>query len=427
MDLHEEYETVEDTESNCPEIDEIELPHLIRSNSIDLPGPQSYNALSKLNGGGMTNNEQSRKEGSKKEFAFTTDTYNVYTVFSYVILNYLDSVCTDSMDFTASNKVIDTEFEYDYQKTTQLPVRCLKAYVIDKRLVKVFLNLDANTISFKSNSEIIDLKEKLEHEIKYNNPLRRKHIHIVHENSGIGWFYKKKPTVEFKDIILEPKLLEDIYDNTIFQLEHMDENNGIILYGEPGTGKSMVGQGLIREAISKGYSTCFITEHVNFARLNEVVERLLSPCLMIFEDIDTFGQSRETNHNNQISDFLQFVSGLYTRKEKIVFVATTNHLEHLDKAIKNRPVRFNRKCEFKIPTTELIDRMLKLYFPDCFDNINTKLCHGKDFTGSHIKEIQRTTKLLSKKFEKQYEEVFDDAVEIVSENFVTCISKMGFT
>jgi hypothetical protein len=58
--------------------------------------------------------------------------------------------------------------------------------------------------------------------------------------------------------------------------------------------------------------------------------------------------------------------------------------------------------------------------------VQKALCYNKRFTGSHIKEIQRTAKLLSHKRQKPISEVFDEAVQIVSQNFYIPERKAGF-
>ena len=73
--------------------------------------------------------------------------------------------------------------------------------------------------------------------------------------------------------------------------------------------------------------------------------------------------------------------------------------------------------------------MIDKFFGDDIINIDLKkLCHTKKLTGSHIKEIQRTFMLLSKKRQKEVPEVFEDAVSIVLNNFSVAGSatSMGF-
>ena len=194
------------------------------------------------------------------------------------------------------------------------------------------------------------------------------------------------------------------------------------------TGKSKTCQAIIGEAIKEGYSTCFVVQKVDWSMLDEFIREFLAPAIVILEDIDAFCQSREETLNGDLASFLQFVNGLSEHKEKLVFVCTTNHLDHLDKAVANRPMRFNRKFEFKYPTDDQIDRLLELYFKDVnLSRAQKRLCYNCEFSGSHIKELWRTATLLSKKQNKTLAEVFEKAVETVGSNFSTTLTgKMGF-
>jgi SpoVK/Ycf46/Vps4 family AAA+-type ATPase len=110
----------------------------------------------------------------------------------------------------------------------------------------------------------------------------------------------------------------------------------------------------------------------------------------------------------------------------MIFIATTNYLDRLDKAIANRPVRFNRKFEFKYPSDSELDRLVKLYFNDDISEKFSVLCYNKEFSGSHIKEVQRTVNLLSKKRNQTTLEVFEESVQLVHDNFSPKLNPMGF-
>ena len=111
----------------------------------------------------------------------------------------------------------------------------------------------------------------------------------------------------------------------------------------------------------------------------------------------------------------------------MVVIATTNHLGLLDAAVKNRPLRFNRKYEFRHPCPEEIDRMLGRHFD--LAQLGADLCrhcHDRKFTGAHIAEVKRTALALSMKRGKPLKEVFLDAVGIVAEQFSPTLDGVGF-
>lgn len=283
------------------------------------------------------------------------------------------------------------------------------------------------THTIYGNEDIHNLVEAINAHLKWNNPLRRKHLHLTQGSEGIEWVIKPPPKVLFDDLIIDDEIKADIYDQTIFHLEHLEGNNGIILHGEPGTGKSLCCQAVISEAHRRGYSTAFLTTQVNYTKLEEFVERILAPCVLVFEDIDSFGESREDGANQGLSDFLQFLSGLTGKRGKIIFIATTNHIKLLDAAIANRPARFNRRYHFTASVPKEIDRLIDLYFrAESIDADQRRICYGKNFTGAHIQEIHRTAQLLALKRGKSLAEVFTDATVAVERAFPKPPSDIGF-
>ena len=73
--------------------------------------------------------------------------------------------------------------------------------------------------------------------------------------------------------------------------------------------------------------------------------RVMAPCLLILEDIDTI-----VNGSNR-SYFFNEVDGL-ANNNGIMTIATTNHLEWLDPGLSQRPSRFDRKYLFPLPTED---------------------------------------------------------------------------
>jgi SpoVK/Ycf46/Vps4 family AAA+-type ATPase len=127
------------------------------------------------------------------------------------------------------------------------------------------------------------------------------------------------------------------------------------------------------------------------------------------------------------ADFLQMLSGLTERREQRVVIATTNHLDALDEAIRNRPVRFNRKYRFPDPTNEQIDHLLELHFGEAVIPTSLKSkCHDLSFTGAHISEVKRTSELLAHKRRLPMQEVFADAVQAVQDHFTPKPKSVGF-
>ncbi|KAG8531497.1 uncharacterized protein KY384_003126 [Bacidia gigantensis] len=72
--------------------------------------------------------------------------------------------------------------------------------------------------------------------------------------------------------------------------------------------------------------------------------RQYSPCLLLFEDLDSLV------NDDVKSFFLNEVDGLEDNNG-IMMIGSTNHLERLDAGISKRPGRFDRKYHFALPAT----------------------------------------------------------------------------
>lgn len=377
--------------------------------------------------------EKFSSDSTEESKFIITSTKNQYT-FTTRGMHSFNTVCYVLQNFAIKNRHLithtkyTTEYEYDYKQYSEVITYGNIVFEWNKNLYNLFIDGESYQLVIKSNVDIGELIVKLKHEIKYNNPLKGKLFQVKQAKNDFIPIMKKIPNLTFKDIILDEKLKEDIYDNTIFQLDNLDENNGVIFFGEPGVGKSLLCGAIANEATKRKYTVAYLSTQVDYSLLNEFIEELVSPCILIFEDIDAFGERRENAPGLSaiLSDFLQFINGISEKSEKIIFIATTNYLDKLDKAIANRPVRFNRKFEFKYPSDTQIDELVNLYFNEDISKKYAHLCYKKNFSGAHIKEIQRTANLLSKKRNEKIDVVFQDAVGLVSENFSPKLNEIGF-
>jgi SpoVK/Ycf46/Vps4 family AAA+-type ATPase len=162
-----------------------------------------------------------------------------------------------------------------------------------------------------------------------------------------------------------------------------------------------------------------VVGRIDFDFLDRMLERYLAPCLVILEDIDTYAQDRQSNPHAYFSDFLQFMSGLSEREEKIVVIATTNHIDYLDDAIARHPVRFNRRFHIDLPDEIQLQALLQHYFGanSILPDDAVRLCRKAKFTGSHIAEIRRTSEIFAIKQKQTPIQCFQQAFDIVSAQF----------
>ena len=161
----------------------------------------------------------------------------------------------------------------------------------------------------------------------------------------------------WEDLILHPALKDEIEANTVGFLNRKEElakygippRRGVILVGEPGTGKTLISKILMNR--SPGI-TCIMANQSGLAHSRYICELYqlaedLKPSIIFIEDIDLVGEKR----GEGLFSLLSALDGVEECKE-IVTVATTNYIEIIDKALTERPSRFDRVIQLPPPSLE---------------------------------------------------------------------------
>jgi len=165
-------------------------------------------------------------------------------------------------------------------------------------------------------------------------------------------------------IVLDSETKREVKANTVDFLKRGDEwskygiplKRGILLAGEPGTGKTIICRALMAEAdgitciTTNGYA---LDDDDYVTELYELAEDL-SPCIVFIEDIDLIGQNRMEfgyQRGPALLSLLSVMDGVEEQRE-VVTIATTNCLETLDKALSERPSRFDRVIKLPRPSIE---------------------------------------------------------------------------
>lgn len=127
---------------------------------------------------------------------------------------------------------------------------------------------------------------------------------------------------------------------------------GVILYGEPGNGKSA----MIREIIRNTDNVCKIVISGGLHNITYILLTLLKALkgkksIIVIEDIDSV-----INSQNR-SEFLNIFDGVHIPLG-VFFIGTTNYPDRIDPAFMNRSGRFDRTHEIKNPE----ESTRRLYF-----------------------------------------------------------------
>jgi SpoVK/Ycf46/Vps4 family AAA+-type ATPase len=204
------------------------------------------------------------------------------------------------------------------------------------------------------------------------------------------------------DILLPEDTKEDIKRNIndYFELREIYKKNnlpfkrGIICYGQPGTGKTLLGK-VIASQIESTFIWVTPSDVETPRDVSDIFEmaRNLSPTILFFEDLDFYASIREGNDKSGVlGEFLAQMDG-FIQNEDIFIIATTNDIKVIEPALKNRPSRFDSLIEFK-PMDEnlrakMIKRLLNNYTtkedPETIANETAKLL--KSMTGAELNKF----------------------------------------
>ena len=208
------------------------------------------------------------------------------------------------------------------------------------------------------------------------------------------------PDRSWESIILSPGLKADIQANTLGFLANQERlarygiplKRGVLLVGEPGTGKTLICKALMSRAegitgILASADLMFVPGYIS--ELYELAQDL-SPSIVFIEDIDMVAEV--SRRHPPLLMLLSELDGV-EEHQRIITVATTNHLEILDKAISQRPSRFDRVIQLPRPALEERRRFVSLLsgtIPMDGDTQNYLADRTEGFTPAQIQETAYT-------------------------------------
>ncbi len=165
---------------------------------------------------------------------------------------------------------------------------------------------------------------------------------------------------------------------------------GIIMEGEPGTGKTAICLLVGQEIGRRGGCAVFTSPKTNIAPLPDVLKMIREvhpemPLINIMEDID--------KHRRQIDSILPMLDG-ENQVNNIVHIATTNFKDKLDTRLTNRPSRFDEVIKVKSPLIKAREAYLREVFKDSGmpENVIRDVAkHAKGLNFAHLKELAVST------------------------------------
>ena len=195
----------------------------------------------------------------------------------------------------------------------------------------------------------------------------------------------------------------------IFTSANVDVTKGVLLYGKPGTGKTMIAKAIANEG-----SAVFVNVKLSvimnkyFGESNKMVSgvfslaRKLAPSLIFIDEIDTFLKQRDDSAEalgSMKSEFLTMWDGVNEGDDNdgiVMVMGATNRPYDVDQAILRR---LPRQFEIPLPSAEgRLDIIKKMVKDDDLDGEATRFLEEaarrtEGFSGSDLREFVRCAKM----------------------------------
>jgi len=243
---------------------------------------------------------------------------------------------------------------------------------------------------------------------------------------------------EVKDALIETIEWPLKYEE-LFKKAGARPPRGILLYGQPGTGKTLLAKACASESnanfiLVKGPSlfSKWVGESEKAVREIFKKAKQAAPCIIFFDEIEAIAPIRKGSEfdsgvqERTISQLLNEIDGI-EELQGVLVMGATNRRELLDPAIL-RPGRFDLQFELKAPDNEARREIFIIYTRnkplEKEVNVNRLVELSEGFTGADIESICQTATMLAiRRFinEKQPDRLDDFTISM--KDFLTALEK----
>ena len=223
-----------------------------------------------------------------------------------------------------------------------------------------------------------------------------------------AWDYVDFDERNWDSIVISDEDRKTIDRNIISFIANIEEyrdlrlptSRGLLITGPPGTGKTLLCETIINQVnCTKVYVTSDSVSKIGDIKEIYRVARVLSPSIVIIEDIDTLGglDRRQDGNHPLLGEFLNCLNGVGSN-DGVVTLATTNYPKHLDSALVDRPGRIDLRIDFDLPSKEIREHIFKKYLSELktskidYSDLSKK---SEGMTGAYIREVVMSSYMIS--------------------------------
>ncbi len=209
------------------------------------------------------------------------------------------------------------------------------------------------------------------------------------------------PSPEITDILQDIENFWNRVDK--YKQYNFVHKRGILMYGDPGCGKSGIIQLITKQLIKRDGIVINVKDEEDVDKFTSFIATFRKvepnrPLVVLLEDIDSIA----SENRYQTARLLNILDGV-KQIEGVVYIATTNYPEKLQERITNRPSRFDRRYKVEVPNEEIRRTYIKHKLNDeDIKNINIEewVKRTEGMSLSHLKEVVISVIVMGRTFEE---------------------------